>query len=106
LETATLTCPRCFKSLDPSADARFCPHCGLADVKAAALDTAPVDVTVGRRTYRIHDRLAIGSISMIYRCRFLDDHVESEGVFKIARDPRTNDRMANEAEILKRLHIA
>jgi hypothetical protein len=104
VKTAILTCPRCFVAIDPAADARFCPHCGLADVKAAALDTAPVDVTVGRCTYRINDRIAVGAICMIYRCRFRGESGEAEGVFKIARDGRTNDLVTNEADVLQSLH--
>jgi hypothetical protein len=74
-------------------------------VQAAAADSAPIDVTVGRRTYRIHDRIAIGAISMIYRCRFAGEKGEAEGIFKIARDARTNDLIENEAQMLRRLHL-
>ena len=104
---ATFTCPRCFFSGSADPALRFCPRCGLADVQqVAAVDGAPIELTVGNRAIRVLDRLAIGSISTIYRCRFTSGKTEREGVFKIARDARTNDLLANEADILRRLHNA
>ena len=63
---------------------KFCPHCGLAGALEAAEDTSPMDVIVASRTYRVLDRIAIGSISSIYRCRFNDGSREVEGVCKVA----------------------
>lgn len=76
----------------------------------AAADTAPLDLTVGRRTYRVLDRLAIGSVSTVYRCLIPNEGKPgsrpTEGLFKVARDPRTNGLIANEAASLRRLHAA
>src|SRR3954451_14678653 len=104
LGDTTITCPRCFHAIP--ADVRFCPHCGMPDVATVASDTAPVDVTVRDRTIRILDRIAVGSICTLYRCRFAEAGAEVEGIFKIARDPRTNDLVANEAAVLQQLHVA
>ena len=103
---STFTCPRCFHEFATRPDAQFCPHCGLKDAARAATDTAPIDVAVHDRTYRVMDRLEIGSICMLYRCRFKDGSDDVEGVFKIAHDPRTNDLVSNEAAVLRQLHLA
>ncbi|MDB5297856.1 MAG: hypothetical protein JWO31_3839 [Phycisphaerales bacterium] len=104
--TPTLpACPRCFRS-PVRAGARFCPRCGLADVARAAVDRAPVDVPVGGRVFRVLDRVAVGSVSAVYRCRFYDGPAEVEGVLKVARDARANDLLANEAATLRRLFAA
>jgi hypothetical protein len=85
---------------------KFCPRCGLADVKEAAADTSPLDITTNGRTYRILDRIAIGSICAVYRCRFKDAATEVEAIVKIARDARTNALLVNEAAVLRQLHAA
>lgn len=100
----SFTCPRCFAQLPLRAAVRFCPQCGLPGVKEAALDTAPMEITVGRRTFAVHERIAVGSVCTIYRCRFSAGFREAEGVFKIARDPRSNSYVAHEADVLRRLH--
>jgi hypothetical protein len=77
------------------------------DVKEAAGDTAPLDVSAGGTTYRVEDRLAIGSVSNIYRCRFNAGGAgDVQAVFKVARDARANPLLANEADVLRRLHRA
>jgi hypothetical protein len=113
---AALACPRCLWSpVRPGA--RHCPRCGLADVAAAAADRAPIDVPVGGRTYRVLDRVGVGSVSAVYRCRFAGragataagaagDPFAVEGVVKVARDAKANDLLANEAVTLRRLHAA
>ena len=53
-----------------AAATKFCPRCGLADVQETAADTSPLEITVGKNTYHVLDRIAIGSICSIYRCRF------------------------------------
>src|SRR5687767_9390530 len=103
---ATFTCPRCFFTAPLQPDLRFCPRCGLPDVQAAALDTEPLEIPVGRRKYKVMDRIAIGSICTLYRCRFDSESKHREGVLKIARDARANDLVLNEADILRRLHAA
>ena len=101
----TLQCPRCFfDALRP--DARFCPHCGLRDPVEAAADTSPLDVTSGGRTYQVLDRIAVGSVCTVYRCRFAFGLKGVEGVFKIARDARSNALVANEADVLRTLHAS
>lgn len=102
----SFTCPRCFFTAPARADLRFCPRCGLSDAADAAADTSVLEITVGPRKFHVHDRIAIGSICTIYRCRFKADSKPIEGIFKIAREPLTNDLVANEAQILRRLHAA
>ena len=65
-----------------------------------------MDLTVHGRALRILDRIAIGSIATLYRCRIGDGSDQVEGVLKIARDARTNDLLGNEAAILRQLHSA
>jgi serine/threonine protein kinase len=106
MPTATFTCPRCFLTAPLKPDLHFCPRCGLPEVQAASEDTAPLDIAAGRKKYQVLDRLAIGSICTIYRCRFASESPQREGVLKIARDARANDLVLNEADILRRLHAA
>jgi hypothetical protein len=101
--TTAFTCPRCLFTAPVDQNLRFCPHCGLPDVLNAAADTAPLDVALDGRTVRVLDRIAFGSISAVYRCRWTESRREVEGVFKIARDPRANAYLANEAAVLRRL---
>ena len=72
----------------------------------AAADAAPIEIVGRGRTYRVADRIAIGSISVLYRCAFLADGRQIEGTFKLARDASTNPHIANEAETLRLLHAA
>jgi hypothetical protein len=105
VETATFTCPRCFTVIPADSDLHFCPRCGLPDAQTAAADTSPLDVTIAGKRYRVLDRVAIGSICSIYRCHGLAaDGREAQFIFKIARDPCSNDYVANEAAVLDRLH--
>src|SRR5262245_47781313 len=103
---STFTCPRCFHTSPIRREMKFCPHCGLEDAAIAAGDTAPMDVTIGRRNFQILDRIAVGSICAIYRCRFEERSRKVEGLFKIARDPVTNDLVSSEAAILRQLQLA
>ena len=101
MAASVLTCPRCIHPLPHAADQRFCPHCGLPGARHAAADAAPLELRIGGRTYRVLGRLAFGSICAIYRCCFDDG---TQGVFKVARDPCANHLVANEAQVLRRLH--
>ena len=103
---ATFTCPRCFREASAREDLRFCPHCGLPDAMRAAQDTSPIPIVSRGRTYLVADRIAIGSICAVYRCRFTAEGREVEGTFKVARDASTNDFVANEAQVLRALHAA
>jgi hypothetical protein len=104
MAAATYTCPRCFRATDAIAGPRFCPRCGLADLKDAAGDDAPVTVVAGGREYQVMDRLSIGSVSAVYRCQTAGGSGgQVEGVFKVARDVRSNALLANEADVLGRL---
>lgn len=76
----------------------------MPEAREAALDTAPLDLSAGGRTYRVLDRLAFGSLSTVYRCRFDDGRRQVEGVFKVARHARGNALVANEADVLRKLH--
>ncbi|HEY7090056.1 MAG TPA: zinc ribbon domain-containing protein, partial [Tepidisphaeraceae bacterium] len=105
MAAGTFTCPRCLRSAPITAGMKFCPHCGLPDAHLAS-QGGPIDVKVNDRPFRVHDRLAVGSISTIYRCGFWDQGRQIEGVFKIARDARTNPLVDNEAKILRHLHAA
>jgi serine/threonine protein kinase len=99
-----ITCPRCFFTISSAAPVQFCPRCGLKDVATIASDTAPLDIHCDGRLYRVEGRLAIGSISTIYRCRFDEGRRPFEGVFKIAREPMSNALVANESQVLRHLH--
>ena len=103
---ATFTCPRCFAEVPLRDGAKFCPRCGLSDAQTSAADTSPLQVTVGKRTYHVLDRVAIGSICNLYRCTFDHEGRQIESIFKIARDARTNDLVLNEADLLRQLHTA
>jgi hypothetical protein len=98
------TCPRCFHAVRFDAAARFCPHCGLPDAARAAADTSPLDIQGARQSYRVLERIAVGAISNLYRCAFKNGGSVVEGLFKVARDPRTNSLLANEAAVLQALH--
>jgi serine/threonine protein kinase len=103
---ATITCPRCFHVLSISTDVKFCPHCGLADAIDAAQDTGPIDIAAGGKLYRVLDRVGVGSICSLYRCRYTVGGREMHGIFKVARDARANGWLDNEAAALKRLRVA
>ena len=102
------TCSRCQLARPAIADVRFCPRCGLASLPpaAGAADAVPVNVTLARQAYRVFDRIAAGSVSNVYRCRFTAGcgRRPVEGVMKVARDARANAWIANEAAVLRRLH--
>jgi hypothetical protein len=98
----SVTCPRCFAEIPLDPSPRFCPRCGLEDVVKAATDTAPLDVTGPAGTYRVLTRLAVGSISSIYRCQ-TEKAPDRIGIFKIARDHRGNHAIENEAASLREL---
>lgn len=104
--TVPFTCPRCFFTGRAAPDLRFCPRCGLPEVLAAAGDTSPLEITVGRRSYHVLGRLDIGSIATVYRCRFEHEGRYVDGVCKVVRDGRNNALIANEADIVNRLHAA
>ena len=106
MANATYTCPRCFHVNPTESASKFCPHCGLPGAQESAADTSPMEIAVGKTTYHIHDRLAIGSVCTIYRCQFARNGRETEGICKIARDPRANALVANEATVLRQLHAA
>ena len=106
MSDSTFTCPRCFAEAPIRPGVQFCPHCGLAGAKEAALDAAPLEVTSGGRTYQVLDRIAVGSVCTVYRCRFTAGRRQVEGVFKVARDARSNGLVANEAQVLRLLHGA
>jgi hypothetical protein len=107
--TTPLTCPRCLRPLPAGAGGRFCPHCGLDGAQAAAADAAPLDVTIDGRTFRVGERFAVGSVCTLYRCAFRARGARGadvDGLVKVARDARSNDRVANEAAVLRHLHAA
>ena len=102
----SFTCPKCFFTISSPAPVHFCPRCGLKDVATIASDTAPLDIHCDGRLYRVENRLAIGSICTIYRCRFDQGRRTVEGVFKIARESISNALVANECLVLRHLHWA
>jgi serine/threonine protein kinase len=81
----------------------FCPHCGLPDVVAAATDDRPIDVTAFGSLYRVGKKITVGSLCNIYRCEFAREGANRTGVFKIARDWRSNAAVVNEARVLRKL---
>jgi uncharacterized Zn finger protein (UPF0148 family) len=62
---ATITCPRCLRPSDLAPGSRFCPHCGLEDVREAINDSAPVEVRTSKHTYRVLDRIAFGDFTNV-----------------------------------------
>ena len=89
-----ITCPRCFVTAALAEGAGFCPRCGLAGIVDAA-PHGPLEIVDEGRICRVLERVAIGSISTVYRCQ----NGGNEGEFKVARDACTNDQVANEAEV-------
>ncbi len=61
----------------------------------------PLLVQSGRRKYAVGEQMARGDICNLYLCTSATD--PKSAVFKVAREPRDNDLMANEARILKQL---
>ncbi len=61
---------------------------------------------VGGRVFRVLNRVGIGSLCVVYRCRFARGGREAEGVLKVARDARANAFLVNEAAVLRHLHGA
>jgi hypothetical protein len=106
VDEVTFTCPRCFYTAPVSDAGNFCPRCGLADVGNVAVDNEPMEVRNGTGVYRVMERIAVGSICSLYRCRFEAEGHEVEGVFKIARDARGNPKVEQEAAVLRKLHAA
>jgi hypothetical protein len=109
----TFICPRCAHVGALRAEMRFCPHCGLPGAAEAFLDAAPIDLpTDDGRTARVFERFEYGSVCTLYRCRIRPTAAtgfaagEVEAVLKLARDARTNDLVAHEAAVLRRLHAA
>jgi serine/threonine protein kinase len=72
-------------------------------VARAARDDDPVTVRVGNVSYRVLKRLAVGSLTCIYRCSIPQPAGERIGIFKIARDARSNAALANESRVLSNL---
>ena len=104
--TATFVCPRCLYQGAVAPDVQFCPRCGLNNVVAASLDAAPVDIRTPKHLYRVFDRIAYGELANVYRCRYVANRHEVEGLVKIARDARTNGPLRNEARVLEQLFAA
>lgn len=100
----TFTCPRCFATIALKPGMRFCPRCGLAEAPAAAADTAPLELRVNGQQFSVGQRIAVGSVTTVYRCQFEHAGKRLEGVFKISRDARSNGMLINEANVLRQLH--
>jgi serine/threonine protein kinase len=101
-----LTCPRCFAEIPLIPELSFCPRCGFSDVVKAASNTDPVEINANGRSYRVLDRLAVGSLTSVYRCSISSNPAGQIGIFKIARDVRSNSSIANEARVLRHLASA
>jgi len=71
-------------------------------VKASS-DTRPIELQHGDRTYRVTNRLAIGSFATLYRCNLPAGLGADVGVLKIVRDAQSNAALRNEARILRAL---
>jgi hypothetical protein len=102
---AEFSCPRCLLTAPLRAALRFCPRCGLAGAdEVSVAEGMPLDLTADDRAYRVLERVAVGSVCSIYRCRLGLSRTAAEGVFKVARDPRANGLVQNEADVLRALH--
>ena len=97
-----LRCPRCLAVIRDES-AKFCPHCGLADLRAATRSET-VELTAAGRTYRVGEVLAYGDVCNLYHCDFATDEGRRTGVFKIARAAAGNPYLRSSAQILQRLH--
>jgi hypothetical protein len=75
----------------------------LDNVVSAAADNAPIDVRTPKHAYRVLDRVAFGDLANVYRCRFVANGREAEGVMKIARDARVSEPLRSEARVLEQL---
>jgi serine/threonine protein kinase len=102
----TLICPRCFAEIPVTPALSFCPRCGLNDVVKAASDTDPIEIKSNGKTYRVLDRLTVGSLTSVYRCSISSNRTGQTGIFKIARDARSNHSLVSEARILRQLASA
>jgi hypothetical protein len=103
---STLICPRCFSVIPHDPELKFCPRCGLPNAELAGSDTRPIELRHNNRTYRVTDRLAIGSFATLYLCDLPVNSGTAVGVVKIARDARSNAALQNEARILRELFTA
>ncbi len=63
-----------------------------------------VTVHARRRTYVVGGQLSRGDICSFYSCHYQEGGDQTQGIFKVARDPSNNGLVKNEAGILKVLH--
>lgn len=61
----------------------------------------PVTVHTRKREYVVEGILSRGDFCTLYHCYYPEGGDRTHGVFKVARDPRNNDRVKNEARVLK-----
>jgi hypothetical protein len=64
----------------------------------------PFTLTTRRRTYIVRDVLAEGDFANLYTGTVQEGRSQAGGIVKIARDPRDNDLLANEARTLRHLN--
>lgn len=74
---------------------------GTKTVSPAAPAAGPIVVSRGSVRYVIGALLGEGDLCNVYRAMRIEAGKETEVVFKIARDPRDNDLVQREAEVLK-----
>lgn len=60
-----------------------------------------ITITSGRRQYTVSTQAHQRGFSNTYLCDFSENGVDTQAIFKVARDPADNDLVENEARILK-----
>jgi serine/threonine protein kinase len=64
----------------------------------------PVLIRTKRRAYKIEARFGRGDVSNLYEATYEDDEGETQdGIIKIARSPKSNTLIQNEAQTLKKI---
>jgi serine/threonine protein kinase len=64
-----------------------------------------VTVHTRKRAYTVGGQVSHGDICSLYSCHYQEGGDQTPGIFKVARDPRNNGLVQNEARILKVLHV-
>lgn len=66
-------------------------------------ESLPSAISTRSRFYEVDRVVAKGDICNLYRCHYTENRMPRLGILKIARDPRDNSLVANEARILRHL---
>lgn len=64
----------------------------------------PVIIKAKKGQYVVTAPLYGGDVCDLYQCTFLDNGTHKSGILKVAKDPRDNEMVKNEAKVLKKLY--